>query len=59
MALVIDCGWLAVGPNTNLIAIGCRLVGQLTLVMSTAVYARYVLLDAEGLITIREPKAQA
>jgi hypothetical protein len=56
VALVIDFDWLAVGQNANLIAIGCRLVGQFTLLMSIAVYARYVLLDAEGLITLREPK---
>ncbi len=56
VALAIGNNWLTVGQHANLIEIGCRLVGQLTLLMSVVVYARHVLLDAEGLITIREPK---
>lgn len=41
-----------------LIAAGCRLAGQVTLLLSIGVYARYVLLDAEGLLPTREEKTK-
>jgi hypothetical protein len=55
-ALAIELGWLPSGGQSILVAAGCRAVGQLTLLLSIGLYARHVLLDAEGLITIREAK---
>jgi hypothetical protein len=57
-ALVIDYGWFPAIPaqHATTVAIGCRLLGQITLLMGIGVYARHVLLDAEGLLTHRPPK---
>lgn len=55
-ALAIECGWLPIHENAALIAAGCRLLGQLSLLCAIGVYARHVLLDAEGLLKVRQPK---
>ncbi len=55
-ALAIEYGWLPIHDNAELIAAGCRLVGQLSLLCAIGVYARHVLLDAEGLLKVRMPK---
>ncbi len=55
-ALAIEYGWLPIHENGELIAAGCRLLGQLSLLSAIGVYARHVLLDAEGLLKVRAPK---
>jgi hypothetical protein len=56
-ALAIHYGWFPAIPSHHAAtAIGCRLVGQVTLLFGIGVYARHVLLDAEGLLTHRPPK---
>jgi hypothetical protein len=55
-ALAIDYGWLPLHNNAALAAIGCRLFGQVMLLLAIGVYGRHVLLDAEGLLRHREPK---
>jgi hypothetical protein len=56
VALCLELELVSVGPQANLVVAGCRLVGQLTLLFATCIYARHVLLDAEGLIEVRAPK---
>jgi hypothetical protein len=55
-ALCVELELVAFGAHATLVAAGCRLVGQITLLFATCIYARHVLLDAEGLITIRPLK---
>ncbi|HTQ39334.1 MAG TPA: hypothetical protein VMJ32_09910 [Pirellulales bacterium] len=59
-ALATDYGWLHLGQSPQmsaaLVAIAGRLVGQVTLFFTIALYARHVLLDAEGLLTLRQRK---
>jgi hypothetical protein len=57
-ALAIDYGWFpAIAPrHAATAAIGCRLLGQIALLLGVGVYARHVLLDAEGLLTHRPSK---
>ncbi len=55
-ALAIEYGWLPIHDNAELIAAGCRLLGQLSLLTAIGVYGRHVLLDAEGLLKVRAPK---
>ena len=55
-ALAIECGWLPIHDNAELIAAGCRLVGQLSLLSAIGVYGRHVLLDAEGLLKVRDAR---
>ncbi|HZZ29209.1 MAG TPA: hypothetical protein VFE46_14520 [Pirellulales bacterium] len=59
-ALATDYGWLHLGQSQQLsaplMAIGGRLVGQVTLFFTIALYARHVLLDAEGLLSVRQRK---
>ena len=55
-ALAIEYGWLPIHDNAELIAAGCRLLGQLSLLSAIGVYGRHVLLDAEGLLKVRAPK---
>ena len=57
-ALAVDLEWVRIGAHNNLIATGCRAVGQSTLLLAMALFARHVLMDAEGLITIRAAKPQ-
>ncbi len=57
-SLAIEFGWIPVREYGAVIATGCRLAGQVTLLASIAVYARHVLLDAEGLLKIRQQKAK-
>jgi hypothetical protein len=57
-ALAVDLEWVRIGAHNNLIATGCRAVGQSTLLLAIALFARHVLMDAEGLITIRAAKPQ-
>jgi hypothetical protein len=60
--LSIDFGWmpqsLMNATNASLVAVGCRLVAQVTLLMAIGLYARFVLLDAEGLLKARTAKAK-
>ncbi len=51
-----DHGLITVGPQIGLVTIGCKLFGDLTLLLAIGTYARFVLLDAEGLIEVRMPK---
>jgi hypothetical protein len=55
VGLAIDYGWFPAIPlrHAATAAIGCRLLGQITLLLGIGVYARHVLLDAEGLLTHR------
>lgn len=55
-ALAIDACWIAAGEHAGLIAAAGRLVGQMTLLLSIGLYARHVLLDAEGLLPVRAEK---
>jgi len=57
-ALAIGYGWFPAIPSahTTTAAIGCRLLGQITLLLGIGIYARHVLLDAEGLLTHRPSK---
>src|SRR5262249_23898563 len=57
-ALAIDYGWFPAIPleHTVIVAIGCRLLGQVTRLLGIDVYARHVLLDAEGLLKQRPAK---
>jgi hypothetical protein len=56
-ALATDYGWLHLSQspemNAAVVAIAGRLIGQVTLFFTIAFYARHVLLDSEGLITLR------
>ncbi|HEY2761486.1 MAG TPA: hypothetical protein VGI75_12105, partial [Pirellulales bacterium] len=60
--LALEYGWmpqsLMSATNASLVAVGCRLVGQVTLLMAIGLYARFVLLDAEGLLKARAAKAK-
>jgi hypothetical protein len=55
-AMAIEYGWLPIHQDGALIAAGCRLLGQVTLLFAIGIYARHVLLDAEGLLKLRERK---
>ena len=57
-ALAIDYGWFPAiaSAHAATAAIGCRLLGQITLLFGIGIYARHVLLDAEGLLRHRPPK---
>jgi len=59
LAVATRAGWLIVddGPGQVMFAAGARLSASLLLLVSMGLYARYVLLDAEGLLPRREPKA--
>ena len=60
--LAIEYGWmpqsLMSAMNASLVAVGCRLVAQVTLLMAIGLFARFVLLDAEGLLKERAAKAK-
>src|SRR5262249_56411661 len=58
VGLAIDYGWFPAVPaqHAPIAAIGCRLLGQVTLLLCIGIYARHVLLDAEGLLKQRPAK---
>jgi len=58
LAVATESGWLIVddGPGQVMFAAGARLSSALLLLLSMGFHARYVLLDAEGLLPRREPK---
>ena len=59
-ALACDYGWIPssfpLAEHAATLAIGCRLIGQVTLLLAVGAYCRHVLLDAEGLLKVRPPK---
>jgi hypothetical protein len=57
-ALAIDYGWFPAIPSQHAAtaAIGCRLFAEITLLFGIGIYARHMLLDADGLLTHRPPK---
>lgn len=57
-ALAIDYAWIPSGEHRSLVAASCRLAGQAMLIFSIGLYARHVLLDAEGLLPERQVKPQ-
>ena len=58
--LAIHFGWIVPigGAHRVLIAEGAEMGGHLLLLMAMGLHARYVILDAEGLLPRREPKPQ-
>jgi hypothetical protein len=54
--LAISYGWLYGPEHGAIIAAGCRLIGQVTLLLAIGVYSRHVLFDVEGLLAVREEK---
>jgi len=58
VGLAIDYGWFPAVPaqQSTIAAIGCRFLGQITLLLGIGIYARHVLLDAEGLL--KQPPAK-
>jgi hypothetical protein len=54
-------GWIALGDGVQdvMFLTGSEMAGNLMLLAAMALHARYVLLDAEGLLPIRQPAADA
>lgn len=57
-ALLVERGWATAGDLAlqTMAAAGCRMLGHLLLLTSIGLYARHVMLDAEGLLPVRRRK---
>ena len=59
-ALAVHFGWLPIPTwaTSTMIIVGAAMGGHVALLTGLALYARYVLLDVEGLVPVRAPKRQ-
>jgi len=59
-AVTAELGWLAPqgGPRGVMIEEGCELVGNLFVLLAMTLHARYVLLEAQGLLGQKKAKAE-
>jgi hypothetical protein len=59
VAVVAQVGWIlpTADPRVIMLEEGAEMLGNLMLLLAMALHARYVILDAEGLLPRREPKA--
>ncbi len=60
LAVVARLGWLFAGdgPDATMLAAGAEMLGCWMVLAATALHARYVVLDAEGMLPIPEPKGE-
>ncbi len=59
-AAVAEMGWLPVNPEVSvLVRQGCKMMGQLSLLVGVTLYARFMVLDAEGLLPAKAAKTKA
>ncbi len=59
VAMAVRLDWISLpeGPGGPMFLAGTEMAGNLLLLAAMAVYARHVILDAEGLLPRREPKS--
>jgi hypothetical protein len=59
VAATVHLGWLLPpgNPHALMIAKGCELVGNVLLLLSMGLHARYVILDAQGLLPVKPARS--